>query len=176
MSSASLLHPIRGRAHVFGDMVDTDVLAPGAYMKRPVEELAQHCLEALDPEFASRVQPGDVVVGGRAFGIGSSREQAAQALKILGVGCVLATSFARIFYRNALNLGLPVLVLPADASIHPGEEVSVDVQAGLVAVPERTIEWQCAPIPADLCTMLAAGGLIAHLEQRIARGQLTPRR
>ena len=94
---------IRGRAFVFGDSIDTDLLAPGAYMKRPVEELAQHCLEAIAPDFARTVQPGDVLIAGRGFGMGSSREQAAQALKILGVGAVLASSIARIFYRNAIG-------------------------------------------------------------------------
>ena len=92
-----------GRAWVFGDSVNTDVLAPGAYIKGPLEELARHCLESVDPDFAPKVQPGDVVVGGENFGMGSSREQAAIALKMLGVKAVLAKSFARIFYRNALN-------------------------------------------------------------------------
>ena len=103
-----------GRAWRFGDDIDTDVLAPGIYMKKPIAELAQHCLEVVDPRFAKEVRPGDIVVAGRNFGMGSSREQAAQALIALGVAAVLAKSFAGIFYRNALNQGL--LAAPATGS------------------------------------------------------------
>ena len=99
-----------GTVWKFGDNVDTDVLAPGAFMKGPVEELARHCLESVDPQFAAGVQPGDYVVAGRNFGVGSSREQAAQVLKLLGVAAVIAPSFAGIFYRNACNLGLAALL------------------------------------------------------------------
>ncbi|MCZ6604975.1 MAG: 3-isopropylmalate dehydratase, partial [Alphaproteobacteria bacterium] len=101
-----------GRAWVFGDNIDTDAIAPGIYMKLGPEEIAAHCFEAIAPDFAKKVTAGDIVVGGANFGMGSSREQAPQALKILGVGAVLAASFARIFYRNALNLGLPAIILP----------------------------------------------------------------
>jgi 3-isopropylmalate/(R)-2-methylmalate dehydratase small subunit len=99
-----------GRAWVLGDDIDTDQLAPGPYMKSPIAELARHCLEAADPRFAAEVRPGDVVVAGRNFGIGSSREQAAKALLTLGVAAVVARSFGGIFRRNAINLGLPALV------------------------------------------------------------------
>src|SRR6185369_10399980 len=118
---------VTGRAWTFGDNIDTDVLAPGIYMKLPVEEVAQHCLEAVDPEFAARVQPGDIVVGGENFGMGSSREQAPQALKILGVGAVLAKSFARIFYRNALNLGLPALFFREADEVSAGDRLELDL-------------------------------------------------
>ena len=110
-----------GRIWKFGDDIDTDVLAPGLYMKGPIGELAKHCLEALDPAFAREARPGDIVVAGRNFGMGSSREQAAMALKALGIAAVLAKSFARIFYRNAMNLALPVLVCPEAGAIKAGE-------------------------------------------------------
>jgi 3-isopropylmalate dehydratase small subunit len=111
MSQASPSNP--SRAWVFGDKIDTDVLAPGALMKLSPDALARHCLEAVRPAFAKEVRPGDLVIGGASFGIGSSREQAAQSLRLLGVKAVIAKSFARIFYRNAFNLGLPALICPS---------------------------------------------------------------
>ncbi len=162
---------IRGRAFVYGDQIDTDVLAPGAYMKRPIAELAQHCLAAIDPDFAVSVVRGDVIVAGYGFGIGSSREQAAQALVQLGVGCVLAKSFARIFYRNALNLGLPVLVLDSEHSIQRGERLEVQLETGRVKLIDKSIELHAQPIPAFLQTLLADGGLIPHLKKRFASAQ-----
>ena len=98
-----------GKAWVFGDGVNTDVMAPGLYFKEPMEVMAKHCMEALDPNFATSVQPGDVVIGGENFGVGSAREQAALTFNYLQVGAILAPSFGRIFYRNALNFGVPVL-------------------------------------------------------------------
>lgn len=159
---------VRGRAWVYGDRIDTDLLAPGAYMKAPIDELARHCLEALDPNFAPGVRPGDILVAGRAFGIGSSREQAAQALKLLGVGAVLAQSFARIFYRNALNLGLPVLVLADPVAIAPGDELELDWSTGELRNRTRALELRAEPIPDFLQPMLRAGGLIPHLKQRFS--------
>ncbi len=117
---------IEGRAFRFGDDVNTDVMAPGLYFKAPMAEMARHCLEAVDPQFASTVRPGDIIVAGRNFGVGSAREQAALALTHLQVGAVLAVSFGRIFYRNALNFGLPALVFPAAATVEPGDRLRVD--------------------------------------------------
>jgi 3-isopropylmalate/(R)-2-methylmalate dehydratase small subunit len=157
-----------GRAFVFGDDIDTDVLAPGIYMKAPIATLAAHCLEAVDPDFAKSVRPGDVVVAGRSFGIGSSREQAAQALKELGVAAVLARSFGGIFYRNALNLGLPALVCPDTARIRAGDRVTVDAAAGVVRNATTGEELTAQPLPAFLLEMIADGGLVPHLEKRFA--------
>ena len=112
-----------GRAFVYGDGINTDMLAPGIYMKHPIATIAQHCLESVDPDFARTVRPGDVVVAGQGFGIGSSREQAAEALKHLGVAAVLARSYGGIFYRNALNFGLPVLVCAEVDQIGTGDLV-----------------------------------------------------
>ena len=106
-----------GRAWVLGDNIDTDVLAPGYALKLPPEELAQHCLEAVEPAFAKEVKAGDILVAGENFGMGSSREQAAISLKLLGISVILARSFARIFYRNAINIGLPAMFLPAEVEI-----------------------------------------------------------
>jgi 3-isopropylmalate/(R)-2-methylmalate dehydratase small subunit len=158
-----------GRAFVFGDNIDTDVLAPGRYMKGSIEEIAQHCLEAVDPGFASNVRPGDVVVAGRNFGMGSSREQAAQALKVLGVAAVVAQSFGGIFYRNALNLGLPVVVCALTHSINAGDRLSVDLAAGRVVNETGGRVLPSEPLPQFLLEMLENGGLVPHLVKRFAR-------
>ena len=160
-----------GRAWKLGDNVDTDVLAPGRYMKFSVEEISTHCLEDVLPQFASTVKPGDVVTGGRNFGAGSSREQAPQALKVLGVAAIIAESYAGLFYRNALNLGLPVVVCKDALSIEDGEGVQVDAEAGSITVTNpcssATRQLACEPIPAFLMAMVNAGGLVPHLEQRL---------
>lgn len=159
-----------GRAFVFGDNIDTDVLAPGYLMKLPAEELARHCLEAVDPAFASTVQPGDFVVAGANFGLGSSREQAAVSLKMLGVSAVIATGFARIFYRNALNLGLPALFCDAAGSIRAGDRLEVDPVAGQIINHTRNQMLAARPIPAHLMDMVRAGGLVAQLKAQAVAG------
>jgi 3-isopropylmalate/(R)-2-methylmalate dehydratase small subunit len=155
-----------GRAFVFGDDIDTDVLAPGAYMKLPPAELASQCLEAIDPAFAGSVRPGDFVVAGRNFGLGSSREQAAVSLKLLGVEAVLARSFARIFYRNAINLGLVALRLPEEADIAPGARLSVDPAQGTIDDLDTGRCWHTTPLPPHLLSMIRSGGLIPHLKRQ----------
>ena len=161
---------IRGRAWVFGDNIDTDLLAPGHAMRKPLEELALHCLEAVRPEFAREVQRGDVVVAGVGFGMGSSREQAAQALRHLGVSVVIAQSVARIFYRNAFNLGLPVLVSSDANTIVDGDVLEVDLAAGRAL--NITAGKLCTgePVPDFLLSIVADGGLIPHLHKRLHGG------
>lgn len=156
-----------GRAWVFGDDIDTDMLAPGLYMRGGMEELVKHCLEAANPDFPSGARSGDIVVAGRNFGIGSSREQAAQALIMLGVGAVLAVSYGGIFYRNALNLGLMALVCPHAKSIQAGQELIVEPENARVIAPVRNQSYACEPLPPHLISMVRAGGLLAHLEQRL---------
>jgi 3-isopropylmalate/(R)-2-methylmalate dehydratase small subunit len=158
-----------GRAWVFGDDIDTDQLAPGLYMKRPIEEMAHHCLEAADPQFASSVGQGDIVVGGRNFGMGSSREQAPQALRLLGVSAVLAPSFGGIFYRNALNLGLLALICPDAGKVAAGDHLALEPENGKVHNLTRNETYACEPIPAHLSEMVRAGGLVAYLERRRAK-------
>jgi 3-isopropylmalate/(R)-2-methylmalate dehydratase small subunit len=155
-----------GRAFVFGDNIDTDVLAPGSLMKLPADELARHCLEAIDPTFAKDVRAGDFVVAGDNFGLGSSREQAAISLKLLGVQGVIARSFARIFYRNALNLGLPALFCDATDLIKAGDHLRLDAIAGQIENLTTGQTIACRPIPAHLMTMVSDGGLIAHLHKQ----------
>lgn len=156
------------RVWVFGDDVDTDMLAPGAYMKGPVGEMAAHCLEALDPAFAAAVRDGDAVAAGENFGMGSSREQAAEVLLHLGVRAVIARSFGRIFYRNAINLGLPALVCPRAGDIAAGDRLRIDVARGRIENETRGETYRCEPMPAALLDMMRDGGLIPHLEKRLA--------
>ena len=160
---------IEGRVFRFGDDVNTDVMAPGLYFKAPMAEMARHCLEAVDPQFASTVRPGDIVVAGRNFGVGSAREQAALALTHLQVGAVLAVSFGRIFYRNALNFGLPALVFPAAATVEPGDRLRVDPVAGRVVNVRTGASHQVNGIPAHLLAMVEAGGLMPWLKLRLAK-------
>lgn len=160
---------LEGRAWVFGDDVNTDVMAPGLYFKAPMAEMARHCMEALDPRFAATVRPGDIVVAGRNFGVGSAREQAAMALVHLGVGAVLAVSFGRIFYRNALNFGLPALVFPDAAAVQAGDVVGVDPVAGRIENHRTGTVHTVNGIPAHLMAMVAAGGLMPWLRQRLGR-------
>lgn len=166
------MESIEGRAWVFGDDIDTDLLAPGHAMRMPIEELSKHCLEAVAPQFAASVQRGDIVVAGSGFGVGSSREQAAQALLHLGVAAVLARSIARIFYRNALNLGLPALVFPDAAGIRDGERLRIDPARGLVHNVTTGTDYRCEPIPGFLMNMLRDGGLMPHLHKRLHGGVL----
>lgn len=159
-----------GRAFRFGDNIDTDQLAPGPFLKLPPQQLAAHCLEAIDPTFARTVGPGDVLVAGSNFGMGSSREQAVISLKILGIQAVLARSFARIFWRNAINLGLAALVFPWPEEIGAGEQVGVDLAAGRVSNLTRGASWQVESLPPRVLAMLADGGLIPYLRRRRAGG------
>jgi 3-isopropylmalate/(R)-2-methylmalate dehydratase small subunit len=156
-----------GRAWVYGDNVDTDMLAPGTYMKKPIEEIATHCLEALDPNFAKNVQQGDVLVAGDNFGMGSSREQAAQALVQLGVTAVIAKSFAGLYFRNAVNLGLMVLECGQVDRIHSGERLVVDPEKGRIDNLTTGERFTCEPIPPHLVEMIRDGGLVPHLEKKL---------
>jgi methanogen homoaconitase small subunit len=150
---------IRGKAWIFGDDVDTDVIIPGKYLRTKDASLwAHHVMEGLRPEFASNVRKGDIVVAGRNFGCGSSREQAPLALREAGVAVVVARSFARIFYRNAINIGLPLV--EADVEAKEGDSVEVDLSAGTVKVGKRT--YQGTKLPPFLMEILQDGGLVAH--------------
>jgi 3-isopropylmalate/(R)-2-methylmalate dehydratase small subunit len=158
-----------GRAFVFGDNIDTDLLAPGHAMKLEPNAMARFCLEAVDPSFASTVRAGDVVVAGRSFGMGSSREQAAISLKLLGVSAVFAQSFARIFYRNAINAGLPVLILPRAGEIVAGDELVFDLEQGVVENRTQGERYPFQGLPPHLLALIRDGGLTAHLKRRFAK-------
>ena len=151
-----------------GADVDTDALAPGSWMQHGVDVIAQHCLEALRPDFAPGVQAGDAVVAGPNFGIGSSREQAAAALRHLGVAAVIAPSYSGLFFRNAFNLGLLLLTCREAERIAEGERVGFDARAGTVTREGGEV-LAADPIPAFLLDMVEAGGLLPQLQRRFAR-------
>ena len=157
------------RVWVFGDDIDTDALAPGKYMKFDIDEIARHCLEAVDPAFASSVKAGDVVVAGRNFGAGSAREQAPAALKHLGIAALIAESFAGLFYRNALNLGLPAVASRDAKRIRPGDRLRVDAEAGRIENETSGETLACEPIPPHLMQMVRDGGLVPHLEKGLGK-------
>ncbi|MBN9425704.1 MAG: 3-isopropylmalate dehydratase [Burkholderiales bacterium] len=159
-----------GRVWRFGDDVDTDAMAPGAYMQFGVDRIAQHCLSSLRPEFPVEVAIGDIVVGGSNFGMGSSREQAPQALVRLGVRAVVAVSFAGLFYRNALNVGLAAVECPRAKEIADGVRARIDLAAGHFEIPATGVTLPCEPIPAFLLELLNDGGLIPNLRRRLRNG------
>ena len=169
MSAKSATSETPGRAWVFGDNLDTDVLAPGRYMKFGIEEIARHCLESVRPEFAPGVVAGDVLVAGRNLGMGSSREQAPQALRQLAISAVIAPSVAGLFFRNAINLGLCVLVCAEARHINDGDRIEFDAEAGCIFNRTTGQTIACEPIPAHLLALLNDGGLMPHLEKRLAR-------
>jgi 3-isopropylmalate/(R)-2-methylmalate dehydratase small subunit len=148
-----------------GPDVDTDALAPGAWMQHGVDVIAQHCLESLRPGFAEGVRPGDVLVAGRNFGIGSSREQAAAALRHLGIAAVIAPSYSGLFFRNAFNLGLLLLTCPGCDVLHEGERIAFDARAGTVTRTGGQV-LNADPIPRFLLEMVDAGGLLLQLQER----------
>jgi len=155
------------KAWVFGDNIDTDAIAPGRYMKLGIEDIAKHCFESIQPSFVVSVQKGDFVVAGRNFGTGSSREQAPAALKHLGVAALVAESFAGLFYRNALNLGLPALVCANAGRIRPGDLLEMDLDRAVILNKTNGEKLACEPLPAHLVAMVRDGGLLAHLEKRL---------
>ena len=151
-----------------GADIDTDALAPGAYMKLGVEGIAPHCLEAVRPEFAATVRPGDVIVAGANFGIGSSREQAAAALVFLGVRAVIAPSFSGLYFRNAFNLGLLLLTCAQAGKMQDADLVELDLDA-LTITLGTGVQLVCEPIPGFLLDMVAAGGLLNQLKIKLGR-------
>ena len=158
----------KGIVHKFGDNIDTDVIIPARYLNAPSpEELAKHCMEDIDPTFASRVKPGEIIVGGANFGCGSSREHAPIAIQAAGVSCVIAASFARIFYRNAINIGFPILECPeAAAAIAEGDVVPVDFSSGTITDETTGARFQATAFPEFIARIIEKGGLLPYLKAR----------
>ena len=156
------------KVYKYGDNVDTDVIIPARHLNNPdPKALASHCMEDIDASFASTVEPGDVIVGGANFGCGSSREHAPLSIKACGVKCVIAASFARIFYRNAINIGFPIMECPqAAAEIQAGDQVSVDFQTGVIVDETSGRQYQAAPFPAFVNGIIDNGGLLKSLKAR----------
>ena len=156
------------KLYKYGDNVDTDVIIPARYLNAPdAKSLASHCMEDIDASFASTVEAGDIIVAGSNFGCGSSREHAPLSIKASGIQCVIAPSFARIFYRNAINIGLPILESPeAAAAIQAGDTVSVDFTTGTITDETQGKTWQAAPFPPFVNGIIEAGGLLNSLKAR----------
>jgi 3-isopropylmalate/(R)-2-methylmalate dehydratase small subunit len=171
MGGKTLKTKITGRVWKYGDDVNTDVIFPGKYTYSISDrrEMAQHALEDLDPDFVKKVQPGDIIVAGKNWGCGSSREQAVIALKEAGVGAIVARSFARIYFRNCINEGLPIVTCDAADSVETGEEVSIDFEAGKVITPGG--EYSFPPLAPSVMEILDAGGLVPHVRKKLG---LTP--
>jgi 3-isopropylmalate/(R)-2-methylmalate dehydratase small subunit len=161
---------IKGRAYKFGDNINTDVIYPGKYLSITTDrvEMARHCFEAVYPEFMHQAKGGDVIIAGSNFGCGSSREQAATCLKYFGISAVVAESFARIFYRNAINLGLPVIVAPGVTRlVDHGDDVEVDLKKSSVRNARTNETIKATTLPDFILEIINDGGLISHLQRRL---------
>ncbi len=163
---------LKGNAFKYGDNVDTDVIIPARYLNTSdPDELAAHCMEDIDADFVKKVKPGDMIVAADNFGCGSSREHAPLAIKTAGVSCVIARTFARIFYRNAINIGLPILECPEAAdAISAGDEVEVDTATGAIKDLTTGQTFQAQPFPEFMQNLIASGGLIAYARAKVQSG------
>jgi 3-isopropylmalate/(R)-2-methylmalate dehydratase small subunit len=159
---------ITGKLWKFGDDVDTDAIIPARYLNTSdPAELARHCMEDADPSFSSKLSPGDIIVAGKNFGCGSSREHAPLAIKAAGIACVIAESFARIFYRNAINIGLPILESPeASQTLQEGEQVEVNLEKGEIRRLPAGESYNAVPFPPFMQELIAMGGLINYVRQK----------
>ena len=157
----------KGFVHKYSDNVDTDVIIPARYLNTPdAKELAAHCMEDIDPDFIKKVRPGDIIVGGFNFGCGSSREHAPLAIKTAGVSCVIAKTFARIFYRNSINIGLPILECEAASDgINAGDEVEINFDTGVITNRTKNETYQAEPFPEFIQNIIRAGGLMNSLKE-----------
>lgn len=160
---------LKGKVHKYGSDVDTDVIIPARYLNTTdPKELASHCMEDIDADFVKNVQPGDIIVAEDNFGCGSSREHAPISIKASGVSCVIANTFARIFYRNALNTGLPILECPeAVAGISNGDTVEIDLAEGKITNVTTGKTWQAKPFPPFMRQLIEAGGLVNYAKAKL---------
>jgi len=158
----------KGKAIKYGNNVDTDVIIPARYLNTSdAKELAAHCMEDLDKGFVGKVKDGDIMVAGKNFGCGSSREHAPLAIKTVGISCIIAETFARIFYRNSINIGLPILeCVEAAQDIEDGNDVSVDVATGIITNITKGKTYKAAPFPAFMQEIISAEGLVNYLKER----------
>lgn len=161
-----------GKVFKFSDDIDTDAIIPARHMNTSVpEELAQHCMEDADPEFVHKMEKGDIIVAGKNFGCGSSREHAPIAIKYAGVSCVIAKSFARIFYRNAINIGLPIFESPEAAeALAEGHRVRVDADTGVITNLTTGETYRAKPFPEFMQQLIEAGGLMAYVKEKVSNG------
>jgi len=162
---------LTGTVHKYGDHIDTDVIIPARELNDPsTQNLARHCMEDIDPDFVKRVKPGDIIVGGVNCGCGSSREHAPMAIKAVGVSCVVAENFARIFFRNSINIGLPLLECPEAAkAAQSGDVLAVDLDTGEIRNKTRSETYQAVPFPEFMRRIIGAGGLVAYTKANLGK-------
>jgi 3-isopropylmalate/(R)-2-methylmalate dehydratase small subunit len=158
---------IRGKALKYGDNINTDVISPPQYMELSIAEAAPYAMSALDPGFAAKVRPGDILVAGLNFGSGSSRETSPLTLQYLGISAIVATFFARIFYRNAINLGIPVIECGDSGRIQDQDVIEIDLEAGLIRNLTRAESYPCSRLPPHIFELIRAGGLVPYLKQTV---------
>ena len=156
---------LKGKVWRFGDDIDTDAIIPAIYLNTTdPKEMASHCMEVIDPDFPEKVSPGDIIVADKNFGCGSSREHAPIAIKAAGISCVIAKSFARIFYRNSINIGLPILECAEAASkVEEGNEIEVDLESGVITNLTKNETYKAQPFPEFMQQIIAAGGLMNYV-------------
>jgi len=161
---------LKGKVHKYGANVDTDVIIPSPYLTlTDPKELAPHCMEGIDSEFVNRVKPGDIIIAGANFGCGSSREHAPIAIKAAGISCVIAHSFARIFFRNAINIGLPLLECAQAEEIESGDILEVELSSGEIRDITKDKLFNAEPYPNFMLELISAGGLIEHTRRKLER-------
>ncbi len=163
----------KGKARKYGDNINTDIIAPPQYMELTVAEAAKYAMSAIDPEFATNLKPGDILVAGNNFGSGSSRETAPLTLKHLKVGAIVAKFFARIFYRNAINIGLPVVECSEVDKISDGDELEIDLQAGRVDNKTTGESYACSTLPPHIMELIDCGGLVPYLARQIKEDKIS---
>lgn len=158
---------IQGKVYKFGDNINTDLISPAQYMEMDNETIAAHAMEGADAEFPKKFVKGGIIVAGKNFGSGSSRETAPMALKGIGVSVVIAEFFARIFYRNSINIGLPVLIVPEAAQIAEGDQLEIMLEEGSIHNLSQNTRYQCSPLPPKILKLIEQGGLMGDLENRL---------
>lgn len=162
-------YTIHGIVHKFGDNINTDLISPAYYIGKADEIMIAHAMEGADPDFTKKVKPGDIIVADENFGPGSSRETAPFVIKGSGISCVIARSYARIFYRNSINIGLPVLTFAQTDEISEGDELKVDPMEGVILNVTTGKEYRCSKLPANIMELVQDGGLIPHLKKLDAK-------
>lgn len=162
---------VNGRVFKYGDNIDTDVIIPARYLNTPdMKELASHCMEDIDKDFTKKVNEGDIIVANKNFGCGSSREHAPIAIKESGISCVIASTFARIFYRNAINIGLPILECDEAAmKIEEGDKLKIDFNSGIIKNISKNEEYKAEPFPEFMQNIISNGGLIKSIEKTMIK-------
>lgn len=158
---------IKGPVLKYGDNINTDIISPPQYMELSIAEAAKYAMSAVDPAFSSKVKPGDILVAGANFGSGSSRETSPLTLRHLGISAIVAKFFARIFYRNAINLGIPVIECAATDQIKDGDEIEIDLEAGIIFNRSRNETYTCSKIPPHIMKLIDDGGLVPYLKKTI---------